>query len=86
MGAPILAFEAEGVREMVKDGVNGFVFRHGDVRAMSQALERFIQHPEEARRMGRQGRALVDDRWDIATMQRKTQELYEQLLKEKGLA
>ncbi len=86
VGVPILAFEAEGVREMVKEGDNGYVFPHGDVEAMSQALERFIANPELAREMGQKGRALVDDRWDIATMQRKTQELYEQLLKEKGIA
>ena len=85
VGVPILAFEAEGVREMVRDGVNGFVFEYGDIAAMSQALERFIADPEEARRMGQKGRELVDDRWDIATMQRKTQELYDELLKEKGL-
>jgi hypothetical protein len=35
--------------------------------------------------MGQKGRALVDDRWDIATMQRKTQDLYLQLLEEKHL-
>ncbi|HHB91149.1 MAG TPA: glycosyltransferase family 1 protein [Anaerolineae bacterium] len=85
VGVPVLAFEAEGVREMVKDGVNGHVFRYGDVKSMAAALERFLQDPELARRMGQLGRAFVDDRWDIATMQRKTQALYFQLLKEKGL-
>jgi len=85
VGVPILAFEAEGVREMVKDGVNGFIFPYGDVAAMQQALVRFIEDPALARKMGQAGRALVDDRWEIATMQRKTQDLYDALLKEKGL-
>jgi glycosyltransferase involved in cell wall biosynthesis len=86
VGVPVLAFEAEGVREMVREGVNGYIFPHGDIEAMSRALERFIANPDLAREMGQKGRALVDDRWDIATMQRKTQDLYEQLLKEKGIA
>jgi glycosyltransferase involved in cell wall biosynthesis len=85
VGVPIIAFEAEGVREMVRDGVNGFVFEYGDIAAMSQALERFIADPQLARRMGRQGRSLVDDRWEVITMQRQTQKLYDELLKEKGL-
>jgi glycosyltransferase involved in cell wall biosynthesis len=85
VGVPVLAFEAEGVREMVHDGVNGFVFPHGDIEGMAQALERFINNPDLAREMGQKGRALVDDRWDIATMQRKTQDLYLQLLEEKHL-
>ena len=85
VGVPILAFEAEGVREMVRDGVNGFVFAHGDVKSMTAALARCLEQRQQCREMGAKGRALVDDRWDIATMQRKTQELYDKLLAEKGL-
>ena len=85
VGVPILAFEAEGVREMVRDGVNGYVFAHGDTQSLARALARCIEEPQPCRTMGERGRALVDDRWDIATMQRKTQELYDKLLKEKAL-
>jgi len=81
VGRPILAFEVEGVREVVRDGFNGFIFRQGDVDGLSRALVRFIQNPKLAREMGQNGQSLVDERWDIATMQRKTQELYEELLK-----
>ena len=86
VGVPILAFDAEGVREMVHEGVNGHVFAQGDIAGLAAALERFIQQPELARAMGQKGRALVDDRWDISTMQRKTEELYDELLQRKGLA
>ena len=86
VGVPILSFEAEGVREVVKDGVNGFVFRQGDIHGMTLALKQFIENPELAREMGRRGQTLVDDRWDITTMQRKTRTLYEQLLQEKQLS
>ena len=81
VGRPILAFEVEGVREVMRDGFNGFIFRQGDVDGLSRALVRFIQNPKLAREMGQNGQSLVDERWDIATMQRKTQELYEELLK-----
>ncbi len=85
VGVPVLAFEAEGVREMVHDGVNGFVFPHGDTKAMAAALTRMIEEPRLRQEMGAKGRALVDDRWDIATMQRKTKELYDKLLQKRGL-
>jgi glycosyltransferase involved in cell wall biosynthesis len=83
VGIPILAFEAEGIREVVHDGFNGYVFRQGDIHGLSQALIQFIENPSLARQMGQRGQRLVDDRWDIVTMQRKTEALYEQLLKEK---
>jgi len=84
-GMPVLAFEAEGVRELVHDDVNGYVFTHGDVDAMAVALEYFINEPELAQMMGAEGPSLVNDSWQIDTMQRKTQDLYLTLLKERGI-
>jgi glycosyltransferase involved in cell wall biosynthesis len=85
VGRPVLAFEAEGVVELVKEGANGHVFAHGDVQGMARGLEQLIQQPDEARRLGAAGPALVDDRWQVATMQAKTQALYERWLEAKGL-
>ena len=85
VGLPVLAFEAEGVRELVHDGVNGYVFAHSDVDAMAVALEYFINEPESARVMGAEGPALVNDNWQIETMQRKTQHLYEFLLEKASI-
>ncbi len=85
VGLPVLAFEAEGVCELVQDGINGYIFSHGDVAGMTQALAGLIQEPERGPTLGSRGPALVDDRWQIQTMQAKTQALYEELLKEKGL-
>ena len=56
-----------------------------EFEAVGYKLVEFIENPARARAMGEKGRALVDDRWDIATMQRKTQRLYDEMLKEKGV-
>lgn len=85
VGLPVVAFEAEGVQEMVKEGANGHIFAHGDVAGMAGALADLIQQPEQAHKMGVSGPALVDDRWQIATMQAKTQALYDRWLEAKGL-
>lgn len=85
VGLPVLAFAAEGVADLVKDGVNGHVFAYGDVDGMTAALERLLQQPQEARRLGAAGPALVDDRWQIDAMQTQTQALYDAWLEAKGL-
>lgn len=85
VGLPILAFEVEGARETIKEGVNGYIFPQGDISGMAQALAKFIEHPNLAKRMGETGRRLVDERWEISTMQQKTQTLYEDLLMKKGI-
>ena len=85
MGLPVLAFEAEGVRELVHEGVNGHIYPHGDVQALTLGLETLLQRPEIAHAMGAHAPTLVDDRWQITTMQAKTQSLYQELLAAKGL-
>ncbi len=52
---------------------------------MAAALEFFIHQTELAQSMGANAPALVNDRWQIESMQQKTQALYELLLKEKGI-
>ncbi|NOZ51236.1 MAG: glycosyltransferase family 4 protein [Chloroflexi bacterium] len=84
VGLPVVAFEAEGVRELVRDGWNGTVLPQGDVNGMVAALGRLIQQPQLRQEMGARGPQLVDDRWHIATMQQKTLALYEALLTAKG--
>lgn len=86
VGLPVVAFEAEGVRELVRDGGNGYVLPQGDIRGMIQALTHLLEHPHLARELGARGPQLVDERWQIETMQQKTIALYETLLAEKGLA
>jgi glycosyltransferase involved in cell wall biosynthesis len=85
VGLPVLAFAAEGVTEMVHDGGNGFVLPPGDIAGMVRAWDMLIAQPDLRRRMAAYGPTLVDDRWQIATMQAKTRALYETLLAEKGL-
>lgn len=86
VGVPVVAFEAEGVRELVKDGWNGYVLPQNDVRGMIKVLVHLIEQPHLARKMGARGPELVDDRWQIETMQEKTLALYKTLIAAKGLA
>lgn len=85
VGLPVLAFAAEGVTEMVHDGGNGFVLPPGDIAGMVRAWTTLIEQPDLRRRLAAYGPTLVDDRWQVATMQAKTRALYEELLAEKGL-
>ena len=54
MGVPAVATNLPGSPEIVEDGVTGFVVPVGDIVALANAMERFIQMPDEERRkMGR---------------------------------
>lgn len=56
---PIVAFDVPGCREVVVDGVNGFLVPFNDVLALAVALEKLLGDADLRRRMGDAGRDLV---------------------------
>lgn len=65
VGRPVLSTYVAGIPELVRDGVEGWLFEAGSVDAAAQAMRRCLQAPvEELRRMGEAGRARVLERHD----------------------
>lgn len=64
-GRPIITTDRPGCREIVEDGVNGFVVRQKDSADLIEKLERFLSLSWEQRRdMGLAGRAKVEREFD----------------------
>ncbi len=54
-GLPVVASDLGGMREAVKDGVDGALFAPGDPKALARVLESFLDHPEEIARLASRG-------------------------------
>jgi glycosyltransferase involved in cell wall biosynthesis len=65
MGRPIITTEAPGCRETVQHGENGFLVPVKDVPALTNAMERFIRHPELIRPMGQRSRQIAVEKYDV---------------------
>lgn len=55
-GCAIVTTDVPGCREVVVDGVNGYLVPPRDATALAQALASLIQDPRTCERMGREGR------------------------------
>ncbi len=77
---PIVATDVPGCRDVVADGVNGFLVPPGDAVALAQALERLIREPHTRQRMGQAGRERVNQRFSAKIVNRATYQVYQQLL------
>lgn len=64
MGRAVVAADAPGSREVVRDGVNGFLVPVRDSEALANAMERFIIEPDLAARMGAAGREMAVAEFD----------------------
>ena len=60
-GRPVVAFDAGGVAEIVRDGIDGLLVPPGDVTAFANALEALATDHERRRAMGRNARNRAED-------------------------
>ena len=64
MARPLIANHVAGCRELVDDGVNGYLCNAGDAAALASAMKQFAQLPDAARtEMGEASRRKVQDRF-----------------------
>ena len=70
MGRPIITTDNVGCRETVDEGVNGFLVRVRDGRALAEAMIRFVDRPELIAPMGAESRRLAEERFDVRRINR----------------
>jgi glycosyltransferase involved in cell wall biosynthesis len=85
-GLPVVASRLGGLPEVVEDGRSGLLVPPGDVRAMALAIARLLASPEERRAMGTEGRRRVESRFRAASMARRVESVYEEVLSERRAA
>lgn len=62
---PIITTNRSGCREVVNEGLNGFLIEEKNVTQLVEVVEKFIKLPHDARiEMGKQGRKIVEENFD----------------------
>ncbi|MEQ1631475.1 MAG: glycosyltransferase, partial [Planctomycetota bacterium] len=64
-GLPVVATDASSIREVLDDGVQGFLVKQGDSKALAAAIERLVLEPETEQRMAKAARARFAERFDV---------------------
>jgi glycosyltransferase involved in cell wall biosynthesis len=80
MGLPVVSTNVGGVREVVRDGVNGILVEPNAPGAMAEAIEELIKDKERREQMGKKGIEIAKG-FDIQITTRKYNELYYRLYK-----
>jgi glycosyltransferase involved in cell wall biosynthesis len=67
--APVIASRVGGIPDIVEDGVSGLLVPPGDVAALAAGLQRVLDSPDLARRLGEAGRRRLHERfsWEAIT-------------------
>jgi glycosyltransferase involved in cell wall biosynthesis len=75
-GLPVIASDAGGLPEIVRDGETGLLIDNS-TEELRAALERLLARPEQAAALGRQGRALVERCASDDIMAEQTEQTYQ---------
>ncbi|MHA2327964.1 MAG: glycosyltransferase family 4 protein, partial [Candidatus Hodarchaeales archaeon] len=70
-GKPMVSFAVEGATEVIKEGINGFTVPVKDVEAFESKLRYLIENPKIAEDMGKKGKGIIGDEWELSMMQTK---------------
>lgn len=76
IGRPIVTTDVPGCREVVDDGVNGYLIPVKDSKSLSLAIEKLILDKDLRVKMGKEGRKLAEREFSIESVIQKTFEIY----------
>lgn len=79
-GVPVIAHDLEGMREVVVDGVSGYLVKPGDVAELTQRLDALLENPDVRNCLGAAGYAMVRERFNIGQRVYEYEQLYHEVL------
>lgn len=82
-GKPVVSFDIDGAREVVLDGITGFLLRPKSVSDLSKAILRLLESPNLRTKMGNEGRKRFKVQFDHNVMTQQTRNLYIDLKRRK---
>lgn len=80
-GRPVIATDVPGCRDAIRENLTGLVVPVKDAQALSQAILELLNNPQKAQAMGKAGRKLAEEKFDVREVVRQHLAIYNSLLK-----
>jgi colanic acid/amylovoran biosynthesis glycosyltransferase len=78
-GLPVIGSDHEGIPEAVTDGRTGFIVPEGEVEPLARRIGELLASGPLRREMGRAGRALAEEKFDLGRQMRRLEAHYDSL-------
>ncbi len=79
-GKPVVATDVGGNKEVVIDGVTGFLVAPGKIELLAQRISELLHNENLARKMGVEGKRVAQEKFSTTKMVEKHISLYKRLL------
>jgi glycosyltransferase involved in cell wall biosynthesis len=84
LGKPIVAANIDGVREVIRNGVDGLLVKPRDPAALAASMLFLLKDSEFARRLGESARVAIPPKFSVERMIGETEALYLEILAAKA--
>jgi len=81
-GKPVVSTDVGGVKDVVEEGINGYLVASGDTEAFAERLKELVADASKRAEFGRSGRLKVVREYSKARLVKDMEELYEMAVKE----
>ena len=79
IGMPCIASNVGGIVDLIEDEVNGIRVPPKDPTSLAAALQRILTEPDFAKRLGKNARATIQQKFDTTESMRRLENIYQQL-------
>ncbi len=84
LGKPVVATDSGGTKEIILDGITGYIVPPKNIDALADKIMEIITNPERGIEMGKKGKQQVMEVFSLETMVSKYVELYRSCVNYKG--
>ena len=84
-GTPVVAFNAGGIPEYVRDGITGLIAKHGDERSLAERISWLVNHSEARLKMGQRARYMMEREFELGQQSRAYLNLYQNAISNRQL-
>ena len=78
-GTPVVAFDAGGIPEYVRDGTTGLIAKLGDESHLAERISWMANHESSRTRMGHQAREMMEQEFELNQQSAKYLDLYRRI-------
>lgn len=79
-GLPVVVSDVGAIPEIVKDGVNGFLVKPGDINSIAEKIIKLAEDKDLRKLMGRRNLEIVKEKYDMPIIAEKVDKIYQELL------
>lgn len=80
VGLPVVSTFHSGIPELVADGESGYLVPERDLAALTERIRELLRHPQRWAEMGRAGRRIVEEQFNIQRLNEDLEGIYAELL------